>query len=164
MVKRYWKAVLLMALLPLASATFAAEKAIIGPVARLNVVEADLSYLARIDTGASKTSIHAENMEVVGGEVEDWDDNIGKTIRFDTANESGTQATIEAEIADVLHIRNSQGSEDRYVVWLHVGEQDKERRVLVTLKERGPMTYKLLIGRNWLQGQYLVDVELPDEK
>ncbi len=164
MVKRYWSAVLLMVLLPLASATFAAEKSIIGPVARLNVVEAQLSYLARIDTGASKTSIHAENMRVIDGDMEDWDNNIGKTIRFDTANESGTGATIEAEIADVLHIRNSQGSEDRYVVWLHVGETGKERRILVTLKERGPMNYKLLIGRNWLQGQYLVDVELPEAK
>ncbi|ADN75830.1 protein of unknown function DUF785 [Ferrimonas balearica DSM 9799] len=164
MVKHYCKVLLLALLLPLAGTSLAADKTVIGPVARLNVVEADLSYLARIDTGASKTSIHAENMQVIGGDLQDWDDNIGKSIRFDTANESGTKASIEAEIADVLHIRNSQGSEDRYVVWLHVGPEGKERRVLVTLKERGPMTYKLLIGRNWLAGEYLVDVELPDEK
>ncbi|MBY6185217.1 RimK/LysX family protein [Marinobacter hydrocarbonoclasticus] len=164
MVKRYWYAVVLMVMLPISGALQAAEKAVIGPVARLSVVEAEMTFLARIDTGASKTSIHAENMKVVGGKLDDWDDNIGKPIRFDTANEAGTKVTIEAEIADVLHIRNSQGSEDRYVVWLHVGEPGKERRVLVTLKERGPMTYKLLIGRNWLAGEYLVDVELPDEK
>ncbi|MBY5991296.1 RimK/LysX family protein [Ferrimonas balearica] len=162
---RGWKAALAACLmLGLSGNAVSAEKSVIGPVARLNVTEAQMSFLARIDTGASKTSIHAENMAVVGGKIEDWDDNIGKTIRFDTGNEAGETATIEAEIAEVSHIRNSQGSEDRYVVWLNVGEQGKERRVLVTLKERGPMTYKLLIGRNWLEGHYTVDVELPEDK
>ncbi|SHG97923.1 ATP-dependent zinc protease family protein [Ferrimonas marina] len=147
-----------------ASAVAADYKQVIGPVARLNVIEADLEMMARIDTGASKTSIHAEQMEVLGGNLEDWDDNIGKTLRFVTQDISGEPVTIEAPIAKVSHIRNSQGSEDRYVVPLRIGPKGQEKEVLVTLKDRTPMTYKLLIGRNWLKGDFLVDVELPKEK
>ncbi|GAA4885871.1 ATP-dependent zinc protease family protein [Ferrimonas pelagia] len=142
------------------SSVAATEKGVVGPVERLYVVEAGLTMAARIDTGASKTSIHAEQMEVVGGELADWDANIGKALRFVTRNGAGKPAKIEATIAEVTHIRNSQGSEDRYVVWLTIGPKGNEKRVLVTLKDRAPMSYKLLIGRNWLAGDYLVDVDL----
>ncbi|GAA5188463.1 RimK/LysX family protein [Ferrimonas gelatinilytica] len=148
----------------LAAPLVAEDKRVIGPIARLHVEEVGMTMLARIDTGAAKTSLHAEQMEIVGGELSDWDDNIGKSIRFVTRNAVGKPSKIEATIADVSHIRNAQGSEDRYVVWMTIGHGDLNKRVKVTLKDRSPMDYKLLIGRDWLEGDYRVDVELPPEQ
>ena len=41
---------------------------------------------------------------------------------------------------------------------LSVGEPGQEFQVDVNLKDRSKMGHKLLIGRNWLQGHYMVDV------
>jgi hypothetical protein len=37
--------------------------------------------------------------------------------------------------------------------------KDFSKEVLVTLNDRTDMTYPLLIGRNFLQGDFLVDVD-----
>ncbi len=155
---------LLMVALACPLALLAQDKQVIGPVARLQVQEAGMSMLARIDTGAAKSSLHAEQVEILGGDPSDWHENLGKTIRFVTRNGEGKPAQIEATIADISHIRNAQGSEDRYVVWLTIGHHGVLKRVKVTLKDRSPMSYKLLIGRDWLAGDYLVDVEIPEER
>jgi hypothetical protein len=38
--------------------------------------------------------------------------------------------------------------------------QDVEKKVLVTLNDRNNMKYPILLGRNFLRGDFLVDVNL----
>lgn len=114
-------------------------------------------FLARVDTGAARTSVHAADIVVEGGAAEMAED-VGKTIRFVLAGEDGAARPMSAVIASVQRVRNSQGSELRYAVPLRISWKGVEKTVEVNLRDRSAMDYKLLIGRDWLKGTALVDV------
>lgn len=136
-----------------------AEKNMIGPIANINVKEANLHFKTRIDTGAVENSLHAIDIQIEQGDADNMENNVGKIIRFTTENEKGERHQVQSRIVETSLIRNAQGSEIRYMVELTLGEPGKEFKVKVNLKDRTKMTNKLLIGRNWLQGHYLVDVD-----
>lgn len=136
----------------------AAEKVVIGPTATMSVEETGLFYEARIDTGAGNTSLNAFDIEIEGGSAKNMQDNVGKTIWFSTQNAAGEQKRLSAQIVKTSKVSNSQGTETRYMVALVVGFDGKKRKVNVNLRDRSHMDYKLLIGRNWLKDQYIVDV------
>ena len=142
-----------------AAAATAGEKSVIGETAWIQVAQLPFSLLARIDTGARTTSIHAVDIRI-SGESSVVQENIGKTISFITANREGKSHPLTATIIQVSTIRNSQGTEQRYVIELPLSYKHKHKKVRVNLKDRSGMKYKLLIGRNWLSGDFLVDVDL----
>ena len=114
-------------------------------------------FLARIDTGAARTSVHASGIVVEGGGA-DMAEDVGKTIRFVLTGEDGAARPMSAVIASVQRVRNSQGSETRYGVPLKISWKGVEKTVEANLRDRSDMDYKLLIGRDWLEGTALVDV------
>ncbi|MEZ9709334.1 ATP-dependent zinc protease [Vibrio breoganii] len=116
-----------------------------------------LEYLARIDTGARVTSLHAFNTHVING-VDDMKANNGKYIQFSTANEDGIEVRHQAKIINVSRIKQASGSELRYSVVMDISFNNETRAVPVTLRDRDHMTYKLLIGRNWISHCCVVDV------
>ena len=130
---------------------------VIGQKARITINELDSDYRARIDTGATRTSLHATNIEVIDG-VDELEANIGKSIRFVTNNEFGNHQQHEAEIVATRSIRNSFGSETRYSIDLTLVHNGFSKSIQVNLRDRSNMNDKLLIGRDWLSCQYLVDV------
>lgn len=131
---------------------------VIGAKAHIHINESGLTYKARIDTGAVESSLHAYNLHIENVDHKNMHNNVGKMITFTTANEAGETATVTTQIVNTSLIRNAQGSEIRYMVALTMGEPGKEYKVRVNLKNRSKMHQKLLIGRNWLAGHYLVDV------
>jgi len=141
------------------------DRSIVGQVETIKVHELDLDYKARIDTGAKTTSIHATNIKVTGedSDSDDMRDHLGETVEFTSINESGDKATYKGKIIKVSKIRNAQGVERRYAVKMDLGWNGEHKRVAVNLRDRSKLDYKLLIGRNWLSGDYLVDVDKLDE-
>ena len=139
------------------------QKTIIGATAFMEVGGVPFPMLARIDTGAHNTSIHALNVHVVN-ESDEPDENIGKTVTFTTTDRKGKSVNMAALIVRVSRVTNSQGTEKRYVVELPVSWHHISKKVQVNLRDRSKMKYKLLIGRNWLSGDFLVDVDLNAEK
>ncbi len=146
-----------------AAGATAGEKTVIGKTAWIQVAQLPFSLLARIDTGARTTSIHAVDIQIRRASPV-VQENIGKRISFKTANRDGKTQTLVADIVQVSTIRNSQGTEQRYVVELPLSYKHKQKKVRVNLRDRSGMKYKLLIGRNWLSGDFLVDVDLAGEK
>ena len=141
----------------------AGKKTIIGVTAFMEVGGVPFPLLARIDTGAHNTSIHALNVHLVN-ESDYPEENIGKTVTFTTSNRAGKSVDLAALIVRVSRVTNSQGTEERYVVKLPVSWHHISKKVEVNLRDRSKMTYKLLIGRNWLSEDFLVDVDLNAEK
>ncbi|QYK03638.1 RimK/LysX family protein [Shewanella zhangzhouensis] len=135
-----------------------AEKNVIGERAPIHLVEGDITFDTRIDTGAVENSLHAIDIQIENEDPSDMEANVGKPISFTTVNEKGETRRIHSRITETSLIRNAQGSEVRYMVELTLGEPGKEFKVKVNLRDRSEMTHKLLIGRNWLQGHYIVDV------
>jgi hypothetical protein len=138
------------------------DKHIIGATAIVKETGTGIPFRARIDTGAKSCSLHVEKIEIIDEEKSRLR-NIGKTVRFLVKGENGKTGWIETKIAAAVRIKSSvfkNGEFDRrYKVRLTLKWKDFNKEVLVTLNDRTEMAYPLLIGRNFLRGDFLVDVE-----
>jgi len=135
------------------------QKKIIGATELVDVIDVGLVFKARVDTGAKTTSIHAKNIRVHNASPK-MRDNVGKKITFRVINELNESATVTTEIIKVSKHRTSEGSDRRYKVYLFLHCQGIRKRILVSLNDRSKMKYKLLLGRNWLKNDFLVDVDI----
>ncbi|NNC99354.1 MAG: hypothetical protein HKN85_04150 [Gammaproteobacteria bacterium] len=133
-------------------------KQVVGATEVVYLEEANLSFKARVDTGAKTSSIHAE--EIV---VESSGDPQGKPITFYLVTKDGQSRKIETHVTSVVKVKTAEQSEYRYVVPLLMKWHDSRKTVFVTLNDRKEMEYRLLLGRNWLHGDFIVDVDKNNE-
>lgn len=100
-------------------------------------------FVAKIDTGASFCALHATEIQVHHGVV---------SFRFEGAG------IIRAELAGRKRIVSSNGhSDSRPLIHTRVKIGQKLISTEVTLIDRSTMKDKMLIGRKFLSGRYLVD-------
>ena len=132
-----------------------AQKQVVGAIEIIEIEESGLKFKARVDTGAQTCSIHAEDIQVDGR-----GDPVGKPVTFRVVNEKGQFRIVESRVASVVTVKTSEGKELRYKVPLTIKWKSTRKTVLVTLNDRRSMSYPFLLGRNWLQNDFLVDVEL----
>lgn len=132
---------------PSAVKTKIAERIVIGRVERIKVMAVDITKKARIDTGAKTTSIDAREIEPFIRDGKDW-------VRFKFDDEP-----IEAPVARTVLIKRHGGkSRSRFVVELDLKLGPIVQKVEVTLANREKYVYPILIGRNFLKNQFVVDV------
>jgi hypothetical protein len=132
---------------------------LIGATALVTEVSTGLPLSARVDTGATSCSIHCESFEIKDADP-DPKVNIGKPVRFLIKKDDGTSEWVEAKIVDYVKVRTSEREDDRYKVSLRLRCDDVEKKVHVTLNDRQSMKYPLLLGRNFLRDDFLVNVSL----
>ncbi len=133
-------------------------KKTVGATECIYIVEAGLDFDTRIDTGARTTSIHAVDLQI-SDPSSVKKENIGKPVSVLVENGKGEQRRIESIIVDASEVRNAQGVEIRYMIPLTLRWQDSEKLIHVNLRDRSAMTYKLLIGRDWLSNDFMIDVD-----
>ena len=138
---------------PLATTAGKMHLPIVGAVEWARVQPADLWIEARIDTGADTTSIHAEDIQLVEKDGKRY-------VRF-VLRDAVTGGTYQQELRLRRRVRIKQAGfpdERRYVVrmWVTVGEI--RSRIDVNLSDRSDFEYPLLIGRNFLIDNMIVDV------
>lgn len=128
---------------------------VIGAVEWALVEPSDLVMEARIDTGAETSSIHAEDIRLVEKDGKRY-------VQFSLMNrETGEQIPVERRLHRRIVVKqNTEGAPEdrRYVVrmWVTIG---KSRIWLdVSLSDRDDFEYELLIGRNMLMDEFVVDV------
>jgi hypothetical protein len=142
------------------------KKHVIGSTARMTEVSTGVEFAARVDTGAKSCSIHVEKWEIKDPAPKPLD-NIGKSIRFLVANDEGESEWVETIVAGRVRIRNSAQNDGayhgRYKVRLTLQWQGFKKEVFVTLTDRAGMEYPLLLGRNFLRDDFLVDVSLDSD-
>ncbi len=136
-----------------------AEKRIIGPTTIVAEADSEMDFRARVDTGATTTSLHVEEW-AIEDESPEMTENVGKKIRIRIKNHRDESQWIESRIEEIGIIKTSAVAEHRYKVELTLCWNDVKKRVLVTLNDRSRMKYPLLLGRNFLQGDFVVDVDL----
>ena len=135
------------------------KKRIIGATATLLEKQSGLLFHARVDTGAKSCSLHIEEMEI-SDEEDTMAKNKGKVIRFRVKNGGDETHWLESRIAGYVIVKTSDNRERRYKVPVTLVWKGVEKKVLVTLNNRNNMEYPLLLGRNFLSGDFLVDVDL----
>jgi hypothetical protein len=143
------------------------DKLIIGATATITETSSGIPFEARIDTGAKSCALHVEKVEIPNPETRP---HRGKMARFLIKNHKGESAWLEKKIVAVVRVKSSSlkdGKYDRrFKVRLNLKWKNFEKEVTVSLDDRTDMTYPLLIGRNFLRGDFLVDVSKgkPDVK
>lgn len=139
------------------------SKQTIGATATIKEATSGIPFSARIDTGATTCSIHALEWKIEKP-AKRPSNNVGKPIRVLIANEDGKEAWVDAVIAARVRVRSSVQDEDdyhgRYKVLLPLEYNGVTKEVLVTINDRTNMEYPLLIGRNFLRGDFVVDVDV----
>ena len=125
----------------------AGKEIALGTVEDVILLPWNVKLPARIDTGAAKSSLDAKDLKVQD-----------KAAEFKLpAKYGGTQ--IRLPILDWRHVRTSQGLKRRPVVEIELCIGPKRLRTLVALDDRTNVKYPLLIGRNTLKGNFIVDVK-----
>jgi len=137
----------------------APAKMMVGATETIHIVEANLDFLTRIDTGARTTSVHALDIKI-DNPATNKKENVGKKISLTLINEKGEKKHLETTIVDALQVRNAQGVEVRYMIPLTLRWQGSNKVINVNLRNRDTMTYKLLIGRDWLSKDFIVDIDI----
>lgn len=131
----------------------------IGATTTVVEVTSGLPFPARVDTGATSCSIHYEALKIKNPSPEPKE-NVGKPVRILVKSPDGEKEWIKTKIADHVTVKTSEREDQRYKVPLKLRSQDVEKKVLVTLNDRETMKYPVLIGRNFLKGDFVVDVDL----
>jgi len=126
----------------------AGEKEIVGAIANVKIEEGNIDLVGRVDTGAKTTSINADNISVSNG-----------FVSYTVINALGKKSTIKSKIVSELEVKNAESKEKRFFVNLTIHYRERAKKTLVNLNDRSESTYKILLGRNWLSGSYLVDVD-----
>lgn len=139
----------------------ARSKQVIGAVATVEETQSDLEFTARVDTGATTSSIHVEEWKIAD-QAKEMTKNLGKKIRFLIKNEEGKSKWLERKITEISVIKTSEREETRYKVPVTLTCNGVKKKVLVSLNDRSHMKYPMLLGRNYLEGDFLVDVEIDE--
>lgn len=126
---------------------------IIGAVERVEVGTTGLIAKARIDTGATTSSIHAEDIVTLERDGKAW-------VRFSfDAGDGQPPTTIEKRVVRKVRIKRLNDEyQRRYVVKLQLRMGELEEIIEVTLSDRSDFEFPVLIGRNFLTDNAIVDV------
>lgn len=106
---------------------------------------------AKIDTGAKTSALHAEDIEFVSVKGK-------KFVRFKVPTEDGKRKTITSRFIEEREIKSSTGQKTiRPVVRTKIKMGKSEFEIEITLINRDLMGFKMLIGREALNGRFLIN-------
>lgn len=109
---------------------------------------------ARIDSGAKTSSIQATNIRIHSKEAEEW-------VKFDVnplQENRSIAIACEAKLVDRRMVKSSSGiSEERLVVKTPLTLGNSVFDIELTLANRDTMEFRMLLGREAINGRYLVN-------
>lgn len=126
---------------------------IIGEVEPVTLVPSGVTMPARIDTGATTSSIDATEIEPFERDGKKW-------VRFVVADRrSGEKVPLQCPVLRRVNIISHAGeSLRRPVVMIKTMMGGVAFDHEFSLTDRSDFSYQVLIGRNYLQGEFVVDV------
>lgn len=111
---------------------------------------------ARIDTGARTSSLWASDVSIKKG--------VATFKLFGPGSPWYTGKVVRRKVIELREVTSSTGHvQERHVVTLPVRIHGKRLNAKFTLSDRSTQTYPILIGRNTLRGNFLVDSGDPGE-
>lgn len=127
---------------------------IIGAVEPIYILPMKSAFYARIDTGATTSSLDVENLKRFERDGEPW-------VSFKLKNnKSNEEYVFEKPILKRVKIKRIEQEEHRVKVTMDVKFGGQKLKTEFTLAERADFEYQALIGRNILTGRYIVDTSL----
>lgn len=106
---------------------------------------------AKIDTGAKTSALHADSIELITVQGK-------KFVKFTFITEDGKNHTIKSPFIEERTIKSSNGDKTiRPVVRTEIVMGKERFEIEVTLINRDLMGFKMLIGREALNGRFLIN-------
>lgn len=131
------------------------EQSIHGWVETVLIKPENIRLKAKMDTGATTSSLNALNKEIFERDGQEW-------IAFDIINpedENDTKRLERRIVRYVRIIRHDGNHQRRPVVRIGLCMGDHYRESDISLIDRTELTYQVLVGRNHMEGIILVDSE-----
>lgn len=113
---------------------------------------------AKVDTGADSSSIWASDISE--------HDGVLSFVLFAPGSKFYTGERISSNTYTSMRVASSSGErQERYIVTLPMTIVGQQFHVRCTLADRSTLTYPVLLGREFLSGNFIVDVrqDIPDE-
>ena len=142
---------LLIGSTPIASR--AADKIVIGQIENVAIGKTQTLFVAKIDTGAENSSLHAREIKLYKERGQAW-------VKFRIKNKYGKNYSFKKKVKRMATIkRKSAPDQLRPVVELDLCIGRVHKKVEVNLVDRSNFKYAFLVGKSFLSGVFLVDVE-----
>lgn len=138
------------------------DRKIIGRLEKIDIPSLGLENVtAKIDTGAYRGAIHANNVE----EVYRGEDHFLRFELVDDVHPDLKSETYEVSDFQIKKFRGTDGkTQERYVIPLEIILGDERLNVELSLTDRTDMRYPILIGRRFLKKRFLVNVSKKNTK
>lgn len=105
----------------------------------------------KMDSGAKTSSLSSENYTIFLKDGRRW-------VRFMLKNKQGAELLIEKPVIRTVKIKRHFGElQRRPVIMIGVCLGSIYRETEVSLVDRSGLNYKLLVGREFLAGKFLID-------
>ena len=141
----------LLSTFPFATHAWSQGKPVAGWVEKVRIHPDNLLFDAKMDTGADNSSLDASNIKEFEHNGELW-------VRFEVESKDGERKTLERKLQRVASIKRSgEDSQKRPVVMLGICLGDYYKKVEVNLVDRSKYDYKMLVGRSFMEGYFVVD-------
>jgi hypothetical protein len=128
------------------------DKVVLGEVEKVYFPAHKLMLDARIDSGAKRSSMHAENIVPFERDGKNW-------VHFEMLNKKNERIQVKKEVVKTIKVkRHMQKGQERYVVKMRLNISSLSYLVELSLTDRGQYEYPVLVGRNYLKGNAIVDV------
>ena len=132
----------------------AGDRMVVGELEQVWIDPPGISLHARVDTGATSNSLHAEELVEYERDGDDW-------VRFYVLTSDG-EDRIEIERKVIRYVRVFQQADPegsrRPVISMRLRLGDVQDTFEFTLADRSHLNYQILLGRNFLTDVALVDV------
>lgn len=130
----------------------ASQKVIMGWLETVFLLPSNVRVVAKLDTGAKTSSVHARSVEHFSQQGQEW-------VRFRFQPERGDSIiTLERPLIRTAVIKERQASSStRDVVSLTICKNGRTYETEFTLNDRSNFNYSILLGRSFLEDVALVD-------
>lgn len=126
-------------------------KMILGETEWIYVEEANGNFMSRVDTGATTSSISAQDVTVFEREGRRW-------VKFNMPVDGGQSVSVEAPFVKYIRIRQASGLEDRPIVRMTIRIGSVTEKADFSLTDRSNMDFPVLMGREFIKDVAVVDV------
>lgn len=134
--------------------------AVIGRYVNVNFPEFDVrEVFAKVDTGAYQSAVHATDIR----EIKENGENFLEFSLFDGHGKTAHHMTPKCRVAEYekTFVKSSNGQrQPRYVIKTRISINGRMMKTSITLTDRKDMVAPVLLGRRFLRGRYIVNVEL----
>ena len=144
---------ILLTLFLLSPYSYAKQAALItiGWIEPIRILPENFDVQAKIDTGADNSSLDVTHWKVFKKDGQQW-------VRFELINNQDITQTLERPLQGYSNIKyKSTGSVKRPYVNLRLCLGEREILAKVNLSKRKKFKYRMLIGRSFLKGDFLVN-------